>query len=53
MEAVCWEDEGAWLGYLREYPSYWTQGESLEDLCAHLEDLRLDIKSGEIPGVGR
>ena len=26
---VYWEDEGAWLGYLHEYPDYWTQGETL------------------------
>jgi predicted RNase H-like HicB family nuclease len=52
MKMICWEDEGAWLGYLQEYPDHWTQGETLDDLKTHLEDLRIDIESGEIPGLG-
>jgi len=51
VEIVYWEEDGAWLGYLREYPDYWTQGESLEDLREHLRDLYRDITSGEIPGI--
>ena len=48
---IYWQDENHWLGYLQEYPDYWTQGESLEDLQAHLRDLYRDLTSGEIPGV--
>ncbi|HEX3128106.1 MAG TPA: type II toxin-antitoxin system HicB family antitoxin [Thermoanaerobaculia bacterium] len=48
---VYWEEEGAWLGYLQEYPDYWTQGETLEDLEEHLRDLYKDLVSGEIPGI--
>ena len=48
---VFWEDKGAWLGYLQDYPDYWTQGESLDDLKVHLKDLHADITSGEIPGI--
>jgi predicted RNase H-like HicB family nuclease len=51
VEIVYWEEDGAWLGYLREYPDYWTQGESLEDLRKHLRDLYRDVTSGEIPGI--
>lgn len=29
---VYWKDEGRWLGYLREFPDYWTQGDTLDDL---------------------
>jgi len=47
------EDGDAWLGYLDEFPDYLTQGESLEDLKAHLADLHRDLTSGEIPCVGR
>lgn len=36
---VHWEEDGMWLGYLQDYPDYWTQGESLEDLLDHLRDL--------------
>ena len=40
---VYWEEDGAWLGYLHEYPDYWTQGETLDDLKDHLRDLYADI----------
>jgi hypothetical protein len=42
-----------WLGYLDEFPDYLTQGESLEDLRAHLVSLYQDLTSGELPCVRR
>ena len=51
VKIVYWEEEGVWLGYLQEYPDYWTQGESLEDLKEHLKDLYQETLSGEIPGL--
>ena len=45
------EEDGAWLGYLQDYPDYWTQGETLDDLKDHLRDLYADLTSGEIPGI--
>ena len=50
---VYWEEDGAWLGYLQEFPDYWTQGDSLDDLQAHLCDLYSDLTSGVLPGVRR
>lgn len=40
---VFWEDEGVWLGCLQNYPDYWTQGDTLDDLKEHLKDLHQDI----------
>ena len=51
IKYVYWQDDDAWLGYLQDYPDYWTQGESLDDLIEHLKDLYRDIASGELPGV--
>ena len=51
IKYLWWEDDGAWIGYLQDYPDYWTQGETLEDLQAHLRDLYQDLTSGEIAGV--
>ena len=51
IKIVYWQDGGGWLGYLQEYPDYWTQGESLDDLREHLKDLYKDITSGQIPGI--
>lgn len=46
-----WEEDGGWLGYLLDYPDYWTQGETFEDLKDHLKDLYEDLANGTIPGV--
>lgn len=51
IKYVRWEDEGGWIGYLQEYPDYWTQGETLEDLQEHLRDLFRDLTSGDVPGI--
>ena len=48
-----WEDEGAWVGFLQEFPDYVTQGETLDDLKEHLRDLYADLTSGQIPGIRR
>ncbi|HEV7504941.1 MAG TPA: type II toxin-antitoxin system HicB family antitoxin [Thermoanaerobaculia bacterium] len=51
VKIVYWEEDGAWLGYLQEYPDYWTQGETLEDLKEHLRDLFQDISGEKVPGL--
>jgi predicted RNase H-like HicB family nuclease len=39
VKYVHWQEGDWWLGYLEEYPDYWTQGETLPDLIEHLKDL--------------
>jgi predicted RNase H-like HicB family nuclease len=51
VKIVYWQDGGMWLGYLADYPDYWTQGETLEDLKEHLIDLYRDLSGGHIPGA--
>jgi predicted RNase H-like HicB family nuclease len=51
IKIVVWEEDGAYLGYLQDYPDYWTQGKTRKDLDAHLRDLYEDIASGEISGI--
>jgi len=51
VSIIYWEEDGDWLGYLQEYPDYWTQGETLDDLKEHLKDLYKDVTSGQIPGI--
>ena len=48
---VYWEEDGYWIGYLQDYPDYRTQGETLDDLKAHLKDLYQDISGGHISGI--
>ncbi len=40
LNYLYWQEDDAWLGYLQDYPDYWTQGESLDDLIEHLILLR-------------
>lgn len=51
VKYVYWQDDDLWLGYFEEYPDYWTQGETFDDLCEQLKDLYADLTSGQIPGV--
>ncbi len=53
VKYVYWQDGDAWLGYLEEYPDYWTQGETLGDLMEHLKDLHHDLSGGHVPGARR
>lgn len=50
---VYWQEEDMWLGYLQEYPDYWTQGQSREELQENLKDIFQELTSGNIPGVRR
>lgn len=51
IKYIYWQEDDAWLGYLEEFPDYWTQGETLDDLLDHLRDLYLDLSQGQIQGV--
>ena len=51
VKIVYWQEGQTWLGYLQDYPDYWTQGETLDDLREHLKDLYQDFTSGQIPGI--
>jgi len=53
VKIIVWQEGESWLGYLQEYPDYWTQGDSLDDLKEHLRDLHADLSAGVIPGARR
>ena len=40
---VYWQEDEMWLGYLQDYPDYWTQGDSLEELQENLLDIYNDL----------
>lgn len=50
---VYWQDEKTWVGYLDEFPDYWTQGETEEELKENLADLYKDLAQGLIPYAHR
>jgi len=43
LKYIFWKDDDFWLGYLEEYPDYWTQGTSLEDLQENLKDINIKV----------
>jgi predicted RNase H-like HicB family nuclease len=51
IKYVHWQEDDSWLGYLEDYPDYWTQGDSLADLVEYLKDLYLGLSGGRIPGA--
>jgi predicted RNase H-like HicB family nuclease len=48
---VYWQDEDMWLGYLEEYPDYWTQGETEDELRENLIDIYKELTRESIPNV--
>ncbi|MEI6443833.1 MAG: hypothetical protein WCO29_12100 [Nostocales cyanobacterium ELA583] len=48
---IYWQDEDMFIGYLEEYPDYWTQGNSLEELQNNLLDLYHEFSSDNIPAI--
>ncbi|MEH2048179.1 type II toxin-antitoxin system HicB family antitoxin [Nostoc sp.] len=48
-----WQDDDMWLGYLEEYPDYWTQGETEEELKENLLDIYSELTSGTIQNIRR
>jgi len=50
---IYWHDDNLWIGYFEEFPDYWTQGETLEELKENLRDLWQDLASENIPNVRR
>jgi len=50
---IYWQEADHWVGNLEPYPDYWTKGETLEDLRAHLRDLYEDLSNDRIPEARR
>ncbi len=42
-----------WLGYLEEYPDYWTQGETEDELKENLAHVYTHVVSGTLRSVRR
>jgi predicted RNase H-like HicB family nuclease len=51
VQYTFWQDGEFFLGSLNEYPDYWTQGYSKDELMENLKDLLIDLESGEVPFI--
>ena len=43
IKYVCWQDEDMWMGYPEQYPDYWTQGKTREEMEDNLRDILADV----------
>ncbi len=50
---IYWQDDDMWLGYLEEYPDYWAQRETEEELRENLLDIYSELTSGTIQNIRR
>jgi predicted RNase H-like HicB family nuclease len=48
---IYWQEDLLWIGYLEEYPDYWTQGETLQELKNNLADIYKDLVTGKVESV--
>lgn len=48
---IYYREDDMFVGWLDEYPDYWTQGETLKELEENLKDLYQELTSGHIPCV--
>jgi hypothetical protein len=46
-----WQDEEMLIGYLLDYPDYWTQAVTDQELKENLADIYEDLTNGAIPNV--
>jgi predicted RNase H-like HicB family nuclease len=46
-----YQDDNWFIGWLEEYPDYWTEGETLDELKENLKDIYDEVTSGRIPHV--
>jgi predicted RNase H-like HicB family nuclease len=50
---IFWQEDEMWLGYLEEYPDYWTQGETEEELKENLAHVYRHVVNGTLRSVRR
>ncbi|MGK7954705.1 MAG: type II toxin-antitoxin system HicB family antitoxin [Crocosphaera sp.] len=48
---IYWQDDDMWLGYFEEYPDYWTQGETEEELKENLLDIYHELISNNLSNI--
>jgi hypothetical protein len=51
LKYTLWQDGEFFVGYLNEYPNYWTQGHSKDELVENIKDLLVDVESGQVPFI--
>ena len=53
VKFVHWEEHGVWIGYIQDYPDYWTQGETLDEVTANLrEAVALHLDGEDMAALG-
>jgi predicted RNase H-like HicB family nuclease len=45
VKVVSRQDGDGWVGYLQDYPDYWAQGDTLDELKDQLRDLYAGLET--------
>jgi predicted RNase H-like HicB family nuclease len=53
LKYTYYEDDDFFIGWLEEFPDYWTQGQTVGELEENLKDIYDELTSGRIPAVRR
>jgi len=53
IKYVYWQEDDMWLGYIEEYPDYWTQGATIKELRENLKEIYEELTGGSIPYIRR
>jgi len=48
---ISYQEGELFVGWLEEYPDYRTQGETMDELKKHLQEIYSELTSGQIPCV--
>ncbi len=51
LEFTYYKGDKYFVGWMEDYPDYWTQGETLDELKENLRDILTDINLDLIPFV--
>jgi len=51
LKYTFWQDGEFFLGFLNDYPDYWTQGFSKRELLENLKELLTDFESTKGPFI--
>jgi predicted RNase H-like HicB family nuclease len=50
---IYYQEDDRYIGWMKEYPDYRTQGETIDQLKENLIDIYKELTSGDIPCVYR
>jgi predicted RNase H-like HicB family nuclease len=51
LKFIYYQENNIWVGWLKDYTDYRSQGKTLDELKENLKDIYEDISTGKIPHI--